>query len=241
MAEIAGLRSTGGMSLGDVLCGKCKMEEALSEGPAGTTLLMNHRGRTKKVDGSRRRKQSLLAELNAIGDRFDAIVIDSGSGSTTATRRLWLRATLVVLVSTAEDAAVMDAYAALKRHTLGARGTTCGHIRLLVNRAETDRVAADAHRRLTNCCQRFLRQSVAALPALPVLDCDDASVGMWPRVWEAPNSEFGRAALWLGRAVSDAVEAAMSSPDVACTFSTNAKSNSSAKVRNHLGQWVSAT
>jgi hypothetical protein len=41
--------------------------------------------------------------------------------------------------------------------------------------------------------------------------------------------------------VSDAVEAATSGAEVACTFSTNAKSNLNAKMRNHLGQWVSAT
>ncbi len=240
MAEIAGVRSTGDFSLGDVLVGKCKMGDALLEGPAGTTLLLNHQRRPKKADASRQRKQSLLAELQAFGDRFGVIVIDSGSGATTATRRLWLRAALAVLVSTTDDAAVMDAYAALKRHTLGARGTTCGHIRLLVNRAETDRIAADAHRRLTNCCQRFLRQSVTALPALPTLDCEDASVGMWPRVWEAPNSEFGRAALWLGRGVSDAVETAMSGAKVACTFDSNAMSKADPKMRNQLGQWVSA-
>ena len=45
---------------------------------------------------------------------IDVIVVDAGSGLTPWTRRFWLRAQLVLLVTTTDDAAVMDAYAAIK-------------------------------------------------------------------------------------------------------------------------------
>jgi MinD-like ATPase involved in chromosome partitioning or flagellar assembly len=158
-----------------------------------------------------------LAALKSLRGAFDVMVIDAGVGLSRLARRLWLRAQLVLLVTSADDAAVMDAYAALKRHVVGAPGAMCANIRLLVNQAENDRVAEDAQRRLENSCQRFLKQNVAAAPSLPLWDGYDdalrqprdieAGTRRHPRVWEAPNSEFGHAVLWLGRAVEDALQA----------------------------------
>jgi len=146
--------------------------------------------------------------LKSLRGAFDVMVIDAGAGLSRTARRIWLRAQLALLVTTSDDAAVMDAYAATKLHVVGARDATCENVRVLVNQAESDRAAADAHRRLTNCCQRFLRQSVAALPALPRFgDVDDVRVGQHPRVWDAPSSEFGHAVMWLGRAIGDVLEA----------------------------------
>jgi flagellar biosynthesis protein FlhG len=144
--------------------------------------------------------------LKPLREEFDVMVIDAGAGLSRLARRLWLRAQLVLLVTSGDDAAVMDAYAALKRHVAGARDAMCANVRLLVNQAESDRMAEDAQRRLANCCQQFLRQRVAAAPSLPRWEgCEDASVGSHPRVWEAPNSQFGHAVLWLGRSVEDAL------------------------------------
>jgi flagellar biosynthesis protein FlhG len=154
----------------------------------------------------------MLAALKSLQNEFDVTVIDAGAGLSRMARRLWLRATLVLLVTTSDDAAVMDAYAAMKRHVVGTRDASCENIRVLANRASSDREAADAHRRLANCCQRFLRQDVAAVPALPCWEGrEDGSAGRHPRVWEAPNSEFGHAALWLGRAVEDVLDAEVQS------------------------------
>jgi hypothetical protein len=156
--------------------------------------------------------KALMATLKSLRGAYDVIVVDTGAGLTRMARRLWLRAQLVVLVTTDDDAAVMDAYAAMKLHVIGARDASCENIRVLVNQVENDRVADKAHWRLANCCQRFLQQDVAALPALPRWECEDAlrhaqgemaSIGRHPRVWESPHTEFGHAALWLGRAIGD--------------------------------------
>jgi flagellar biosynthesis protein FlhG len=204
LVEIAGVRLTGEFTLEDALAGRCKVADAVVAGPGGAKLLAA-RGRVseRRGDATTGHKE-LLAALKSLRGAFDLMVIDAGSGLSRMARRLWLRAQLVLLVTTSEDGAVMDAYAAMKRHVVGARDATCENIRLLVNQAESDRGAADAHRRLTNCCQRFLGQGVAALPALPRwADCEDASPCWHPRVWETPNSQFGHAVLWLGRAIED--------------------------------------
>jgi flagellar biosynthesis protein FlhG len=231
MAEIAGLRTSSDYTLADAIAGKCSVADAVVAGPGGVKIL-TARGRVASKRATERRgvagkasefrrnsatwDKQLLASLRALRGDYDIIVVDTGAGLSRTARRLWLRAQLALLVTTGDDAAVMDAYAAVKLHVVGARDATCENLRVLVNQVESERAAADAVRRLTNCCQRFLRQSVAALPALPLFgDREDvlrhaptvtAGVRLHPRVWELPDSQFGHAVLWLGRAVGDVME-----------------------------------
>jgi len=140
----------------------------------------------------------------------DLIVIDAGSGLTPWTRRYWLRSRLVLLVTTTDGPALMDSYAAIK---LSAADEVAADVRLLVNQCDDERIAADAHRRLSGACQRFLARTVSSLPSLPRHagsgNGDDRSV---PRVWEAPSTPFGHATMWLGRAVSDLLSTTNSPP-----------------------------
>lgn len=199
--EPAGVRWDGQHSLFDVLSGKCAASEAIVRGPAGIQMLPSRWNRRTSPDFSRHAQQRLLTELQTLDLDFDLIVVDAGRGATTWTRRFWSRAKLIALVTTPDDAAVLDAYAAMKA---GAADAVRLPLRLLVNRADSDAAADDAYRRMDNACQRFLSRSIPALPALPRCDSDVVTGARFaPRVWELPNSPFGHAALWLGRAVSD--------------------------------------
>src|SRR4029079_19346229 len=82
-------------------------------------------------ENSRAGQQRLLGSIDSMCDEIDLVVVDAGCGITAWTRRLWLRAQCVVLVTTADDASVMDAYAAMKASSAdGIRPV----VRLLVNR-----------------------------------------------------------------------------------------------------------
>jgi flagellar biosynthesis protein FlhG len=223
MSEIAGLKTSSEYTLADAIAGKCRLSEAVVAGPSGIRILTaRRRGALKSSIGIRRGTakdnegrqgvpawdKQLLASLRSLRGDYDVIVVDTGAGLSRTARRLWLRVQLALLVTTGDDAAVMDAYAAVKLHVMGARDASCDNLRVLVNQVESERAAADAVRRFTNCCQRFLRQSVTPLPALPLFgDNGEDSVRLHPRVWELPNSPFGHAVLWLGRAVGDVMEA----------------------------------
>lgn len=221
LSEVAGLRSSCEYTLADAVAGKCKLADVVVKGPGGMMVVVaggrgGLRSGSANRDGSRLREsrksdpswdRQLLASLRALRGNFDVMIVDTGAGLSRTARRLWLRAQLAMLVTTSDDAAVMDAYAAVKLHVMGARDASCANLRVLVNQA-TPRAAEDAHRRLTNCCQRFLRQSISCLPSLPrFADQNEAPACLHPRVWELPDSAFGHAALWLGRAVSDVLEA----------------------------------
>jgi flagellar biosynthesis protein FlhG len=208
VTDIAGARAAGGFSLACAVAGRCGIEDAIVAGSAGLKVLAvagigTRRGQSESQRDSTAEGQ-LLAQLRKLRDRFDIFVINTGAGLSQAAQRLWLRASSVLLVTTTDDAAMMDAYAAIKRHVNGAPDATCEKVRVLVNRSMSDREAARATGRLVSCCKRFLKCDVKALSALPA-HFDAASAGMWPRVWESPDSEFGHAVLWLGRVVGDAV------------------------------------
>ena len=75
-----------------------------------------------------------------------------------------------------------------------------------MNQAANDMEADSVQRRLDGVCQRFLSRSLPALPALPMhVGRELGRMHVAPRVWETPHTEFGHAALWLGRAVRDLV------------------------------------
>jgi flagellar biosynthesis protein FlhG len=213
-------------SLADVIGGTCELDDAIVDGPAGVAMLLsgrvsssrgatNWREATTRVDVSRRAQDRLLSELTSISKEFDIIVVDAGRGLTPWSRRFWLRSQLSVLVTTADDEAVLDAYAMLKESAAEAVGLP---VRLLVNRADSDFSAVNVHRRLESACRRFLSQSIPALPALPRHFASEfVGASMPPRVWEMPNTPFGHAAMWLGRAVSELVgieDAACSMPSL---------------------------
>ncbi len=210
--ELDGVRPEVKHSLDDLLAGRCDVGDAIVSGPAGIQMLLP-RGRVSSrlecasrrdaatCDYSRHAQQRLLAELQSLDAEFDLIVVDVGRGMSPWARRFWQDARLIVLVTAPDDLALMDAYAAMKQGTADAPRLP---VRLLVNRAESETEAGDVQRRIDGSCRRFLAQSLPALPALPVSYSDFDSVERAsPRVWEMPNSPFGHAALWLGRAVSD--------------------------------------
>jgi flagellar biosynthesis protein FlhG len=201
MAQVAGVGPIRGGTLADVLAGKCSASTALVPGPAGTLLLANHWAPKSTPNFSRHAQQRLLAELQSLRDEADLLVVDVGSGLTSWTRRFWLRARLVIAVTTTDDTAVMDTYAAIK---LSVADRLAPDIRVLANQCDSDRAATEVAQRLTTASQRFLGRTVLHLPSLPRHLSDGfAGIKPEPRVWESPNSPFGHAVLWLGQAVNE--------------------------------------
>jgi flagellar biosynthesis protein FlhG len=204
------------LGLSDILTGSCRASEALSPGPVGTMVLAA-RGRPltqvnceSRRDSStwcfsRQAQQRLLRELQSLNEVASVIVVDTGEGFTPWIQRFWVRAKLPILVFATDDAAVMDAYATMKRSTLTGTGD---NVAVLLNQCESDASARAAYARLTAACGRFLSREPATLPPLPMqlweLIGDRCAM---PRVWDSPNTPFGHAVLWLGRAVTERLSA----------------------------------
>jgi flagellar biosynthesis protein FlhG len=205
LAQVAGAGAAIQRSVDEMIAGECSATEALAPGPVGTLLLGNRRPGKKALDTSRPSQQRLFAELQSLEPEADLLVVDAGSGASPWMRRFWLRAELVIVVTTPDDLALLDTYALIKQNVgEGVGGAIC----LLANQCDSDAIAGEAYRRLSSACDRFLSRAVHGLPALPRHVLARASdVQEIPRVWERPNSPFGHAVMWLGRAVEDAMKA----------------------------------
>jgi MinD-like ATPase involved in chromosome partitioning or flagellar assembly len=225
--QAAGPRASVTYSLPDVIAGKCEIRDAIVVGPAGVLMLLGGSCDNTKRDfasrastqlrrardaatysDSRRTVDRVVSELQSLEGVFDTIIVDAGYGLSPWSRRFWSAAKLNVLVTTGEDAAVLDAYASLKA---GVSESPEAAVKLLVNQTDDDSMARDAQTRIENACQRFLLRGVEALPALPRHSVNHFAMGQEePRVWEMPNSPFGHAMLWLGRAVDESIRGEVS-------------------------------
>ena len=203
LAQVAGVGPAIQRSLDEVVAGDCTAVEALAPGPSGTLVLAQRPMHLEGLDTSRPAQQRLFAELQSLESEAGLLVVDSGSGASPWMRRFWLRAELVIVVTSTQDLALLDSYALIKQNV--GEGVDA-EIRVLANQCDRDEVAGEAYRRLSDACQRFLSRTVRALPALPRhVAAGGVRENLAPRVWERPDSPFGHALMWLGRAVEDAM------------------------------------
>jgi flagellar biosynthesis protein FlhG len=200
LAQLAGCAVEGSNTVADIVEGTCSATDALQAGPSGMLLLAGRWAPADAPDFSSQALNRLLSQLSELRDHADVLVVDSGSGMTKWTHRLWQRAALVLLVTTVEDVGIMDAYATIKQ----AHASPCSpEIRVLVNRFEFATAAADAERRIGAACRRFLGRTIRPAPRLPRCEQAGAASAVMPRAWEAPKSQFGRSVCQLGRFAAD--------------------------------------
>lgn len=138
-------------TVADVLAGRRTVEETLQAGPGGVRVLPGAWGLDMMADCSPVAQDRLLEQL-ALLDDADAVVLDAGGGTSRLVRAFWQAADAVLVVTTPDLTAVMDAYASIK---ILAAGDDLMPLHLAVNRAD-DTTAREAHARLARACRRFL-------------------------------------------------------------------------------------
>ena len=152
-------------ALADVLLARRNIHEALQRGPGGIQVLAGTQTAEARNACSERALARVLQQIQSLGRHADQVLIDTGSGPSEPTIRLWQAASDVLLVTTPDAVAVMDTYATVKS-LLGRSAIACP-LRLVVNRADDGEAAADVYRRIDQSCRRFLGLSVAMAGWLP--------------------------------------------------------------------------
>jgi flagellar biosynthesis protein FlhG len=141
-------------TIADVLLSRRNIHEALQRGPGGMQVVAGTRTAEARNACSDRALARVLRQIQSLGRHADLVLIDTGNGPSEPTIRLWQAASDVLLVTTPDAVAVMDTYATVK--TLLSRSAIRCPVRLVVNRADSEEVATDVHRRIDQSCQRFL-------------------------------------------------------------------------------------
>lgn len=143
--------------LGDVLAGRCAMDEATIRHPSGFHVLPGRSGSAAlaAMDGS-----ALAGLLRA---RRRVVVLDLGAGLGAAQRHLAARADLLAVVASEEPTSLTDAYAVLKLHR---RDAPQGRAGVLVNMVAQRAQALKVHAALDAACRSFLGAGVPMLGAI---------------------------------------------------------------------------
>ncbi len=136
----------------DVLSGRRGLHEVLARGPAGVQAVTGAWSATEPNACSAARQARFVDQLKSLAPHAEVIVVDAGNSRTPFVRLFWHAADVIWAVTTPEDAAVLQCYAAIKANLAGCSRPP---LQTLVNRID-ERLAGDVHARLAEACHRFL-------------------------------------------------------------------------------------
>lgn len=200
-ADAAGLCGTReAYHIADVLAGRRGIHEALQLGPAGVQVLPGAWATGHITDCAPAAHERLLRELARLGPHAEQVVVDAGNGSHSAVRSFCQAADRVLLVTSPDDASVMNTYAAIKfLRTIDAQPT----IHLFVNLARQAEVARQTHRRLAQACRRFLGFELPWAGELShAIEVTEAGRQHHPFVWALPQTPATRQIEQLAATIS---------------------------------------
>jgi len=157
---VLGQRAHG--DLGHVLSGKMALGDIIQEGPAGIRWIpgASHMPALSRI--GERRREALLERLTALETQHDYLLLDAPAGIGQGVLHLARQADELVLVTTPEPTAMMDAYTLLKAAATPGRDAI-GRVRLVVNMVSHRRQADEVHRRIAQTAARFLGLDVGLL------------------------------------------------------------------------------
>ena len=153
----------------DALRGRCRLDECVVRGPHGVDLLPGSSGTPAmaRLDAGERTK--LLRAIADLASRYDLVLADGAAGIGADVLAFASAADHVLLVTTADAAAMTDAYGLIKAlHAFGEEtGREVPTPELVVNQAsgvdDAERTAA----RLRAVCERFLSRSPKSAGWMP--------------------------------------------------------------------------
>ena len=147
-------------NLQHVVEGERTMPQILVDGPAGIQVVPGSSGLAKLADINEQGRQNALKGLRTLQDRADFIIIDTMAGISQNAVSFVVAADEVILVTTPEPSAIVDAYAMVK--TVKQRRDDAV-IRLIVNMVLNQKQAAAVATKLSNVTQQYLGRKVSYL------------------------------------------------------------------------------
>jgi flagellar biosynthesis protein FlhG len=149
----------------NVLNGQKTLSEIIVEGPGGIRLIASGSGGVQELaDLSETQRNKFLEALMELQYQSDVILIDTGAGLHRNVLAFVLAAEEVVIVTTPEPTALMDAYGMIKILHREKRNPV---INVLVNMASNEVEAAETGKKLVVLSKRFLNLEIEYLGFIP--------------------------------------------------------------------------
>lgn len=175
---------------GHVLAGERALADTLVPGPGGIQIIPASSGIRQLASLGRHQRRQLLDELHILATDFDFLLIDTAPGISDNVIETVQGADLTLVVTSADPAAIVDAYAMVKLLTIRDGDMALG---LLVNSAEDEQEARLIHSQLEAATRRFLQR---AMPYFGHVSRDealkDAVLRQCAVVDHAPNAASSR-------------------------------------------------
>jgi len=147
-------------NLEHVIEGEKAIGEILVRGPGGITVVPGSSGLAKIADLTHAGRQNLLGGLYELQAQSDFIVLDTMAGIGRNAVAFALAADEVLLITTPEHPAIVDAYAMLKTLYANQPETV---VRLVVNMVTNPALAQAVYTKLSGVSQRYLGKNLSYL------------------------------------------------------------------------------
>lgn len=146
--------------LSQVISGKRRIEEVITDGPYGVKFISGGSGVYDLISVNRDDIEVFLSELLRLEKLVDIIIFDTGAGVNRNNIQLIQASDEVVLVTTAEPPAIVDAYALTKTIVKVDKATK---IRIVINRADGYAESEEIYEKFKNVAKNYLGIDVKKL------------------------------------------------------------------------------
>ncbi|AWX56813.1 MULTISPECIES: MinD/ParA family protein [Brevibacillus] len=134
--------------------------DIIEHGPGGLEFIAGGSGFTQIMQLDDEKLDRLFSHLDPLQGYADTIIFDTGAGFSKESMRFMLSSDEVILVTTPEPPAITDAYAVIKM--LHARNPAVS-IRLVINRASSEKEGKMTADKLAMVSKRFLNMDIQSL------------------------------------------------------------------------------
>ncbi len=173
-------------NIAHLLNGEKTMEEILLKGPEDLLILPGASGLEKLANLNQWQFTRLVNSFNKLDKISDVVVLDTGAGIAANVTNFLIAADEIVLVTTPDPHAILDAYALIKTASRMRDGL---NFKLIINRVERSGDEARVKLNLLNACQTHLNRPLGYLGAIPESKTVSRSIReMQPFILRYPES-----------------------------------------------------
>jgi flagellar biosynthesis protein FlhG len=145
--------------LGSVIAGRASLDDTILRHEGGFDVLPGRSGSGSLAALSTEALEGVIAAFIQAASRYDAVILDLGSGVDAAVRRLAAISDLLLVVATEDPTSLTDAYAVLKLYDQDRKALGPANVRIVVNQASSTAAGARVYATLGRACERFLGRS----------------------------------------------------------------------------------
>ncbi|UNK43949.1 MinD/ParA family protein [Luteimonas sp. S4-F44] len=188
-------------TLADLVAGRCTLDEAIIEGPAGVLIVPAASGRRHMAELRPIEHAGLVNIFNELERDLDVLVVDTAAGITDSVLTFCQAAQDAVVVVCDEPASLTDAYALIK---VLARERGLDRIQVVANMVRSPQEGRALYDKLVRVCERFIGDvSLNYLGAVPQCEWLRAAVQRQQAVVRAyPGSPSSQALVEIARRIA---------------------------------------